>query len=173
MELLNINQTLLDCVIRSTQAGLSMTDILPDAVGASRFSTGAKDISVIVGLHGRCNGNMTLNLSENTACFLAGRLAGEEFKEMNEDTVDAICEIGNMVAGRFKDELIGTEFQFEAISLPALILGAKYELYHFKNITTASVTFEIDEISVVRIQDRFFSTTISLLGQSGSTGRPV
>ncbi len=110
---------------------------------------------------------MTLNLSENTACFLAGSLAGEEFTEMNEDTVDAICEIGNMVAGRFKDELMGSEFQFDAISLPALILGAKYDLYHLKNIITASVTFEIREISVVRIHDRFFSCTISLLGQSG------
>lgn len=170
---LNINQTLMDCVIRGTQSGLSMTGLTPDAVGASRFSTGAKDVSVIVGLHGRCNGNMTLNLSENTACFLASKLAGETYTEMNEDTVDAICEIGNMVAGRFKDELMGTEFQFEAISLPALILGAKYDLYHLKNITTASITFEISEISMVRIHDRFFSTTISLLGQSGSNGSPI
>ena len=170
---LNINETLLDCVIQGTEAGFSMTGIMPDAVGASQFNTGAKDVSVIVGLHGRCNGNMTLNLSENTACFLAGRLAGEDYAEMNEDTVDAICEIGNMVAGRFKDELMGTDFQFEAISLPALILGAKYDLYHLKNITTASVTFEIKEISVVRIHDRFFSSTISLLGQSGRNGSPI
>ena len=170
---LNINQVLLDCVIRGTHSGLSMTGIEPDAVGASRFNTGVKDVSVIVGLHGRCNGNMTLNLSENTACFLAGKLAGEEYTEMNEDTVDAICEIGNMVAGRFKEELMGTDFQFEAISLPALILGAKYDLYHLKNITTASVTFEIKEISVVKVHDRFFSSTISLLGQSGSNGSPL
>ena len=165
---LNINKTLLNCVIRGTQTGLSMTGIEPDAVGASRFNTAAKDISVIVGLHGKCNGYMTLNLSERTACFIAAKLMGDESaSKLNEDTIDAICEIGNMVAGRFKDELIGTEFQFEAISLPALILGAKYDLYHFKNITTVSVTFEIKEISVVHVQDKFFSTTIALLGQSG------
>lgn len=166
---LNINNTLLDCVIQGTRTGLSMTGIIPDAVGASRFNTASKDLSVIVGLHGSCNGNMTLNLSEHTASFLAGKLMGEEVcNDLDEDTIDAICEIGNMVAGRFKDELMGTDFQFDAISLPALILGAKYDLYHFKNITTASVTFEIKEISVIHVQDRFFSTTISLLGQSGS-----
>jgi CheY-specific phosphatase CheX len=165
---LNINPILLNCVIQGTRTGLSMTGITPDAVGASRFNTASKDVSVIVGLHGNCNGNMTLNLSEHTAAFLAGKLMGEEVSpDLNEDTIDAICEIGNMVAGRFKDELMSTAFQFDAISLPALILGAKYDLYHLKNITTASVTFEINEISVVHIQDRFFCTTISLLGQSG------
>jgi CheY-specific phosphatase CheX len=169
---LNINKTLLECVIRGTQAGLSMTGIVPDAVGASKFNSATKDISVIVGLHGNCNGNMTLNFSEHTACFIATKLMGEEeLIGLNEDIIDAICEIGNMVAGRFKEELMGTEFQFAAISLPALILGAKYDLYHFKNIITASVTFEIKEISVVHVQDRFFSTTISLLGQSGRVNR--
>ena len=164
---LNINRTLMDCVIRSTISGMSMTGIEPDPIGASRYNTASRDLSVIVGLHGQCNGNMTLNLSETTANYLAGRLIGEEISVMSEDTIDAVCEIGNMVAGRFKEELMGTEFQFDTISLPALIFGANYDLYHLKNITTAAVTFELREMSVLRVGDRFFTTSISLLGQSG------
>ncbi len=167
IEGLKINSTLTDCVIKGTLEGLEMAELAPDAVGVSRFTNSSRDLSIIVGLHGNCNGNMTLNLSKSTAVFLAGKLMGEELAELDEDTIDAVCEIGNMVAGRFKDILAGTEFEFGAISLPAFIFGGNYSLYHLKNITTVSVTFEIAEVSVVNIEDKFFTTSISLLGQSG------
>ncbi|MCP4601830.1 MAG: chemotaxis protein CheX [Proteobacteria bacterium] len=161
-----IDQKLLDCVINSTIEGLEMTEIQPDAIGASKFNTSSREITVIVGLHGQSNGNMVLNMSQHTANFIAGKLLGDELKELDEDSIDAICEIGNMVAGRFKDHLIGTEFEFSTISLPALVFGANYNFYHLKNITTVSVTFEISEVSIVHHADKFFTTTISLLGQS-------
>lgn len=164
---LTINQTLMDCVIDGTLEGLSMTGLEPDAVGVSRFQTSSKALSVIVGLHGQRNGNMTMNFSERTATFLASKLLGEEFPKFNEDAIDAVCEIGNMVAGRFKEILIGTDWQFDAISLPALVFGANYNLYHLKNITTVAVTFEINEVSVVHMNDKFFTTSIALLGSSG------
>ncbi|MGA1823758.1 MAG: chemotaxis protein CheX [bacterium] len=165
---LKINSTLVDCVIKGTLEGLQMTGLRPDAVGASRFNKAASDLSVIVGLHGQCNGNMTLNFSENTAVFIAERFMGEEIKTLDENAIDAICEIGNMVAGSFKELLEPTEFRFTGISLPALIFGANYYLYHVKNITTVTVTFEINEVSINHIHDKFFTTSISLLGQSGS-----
>lgn len=167
MKGLKINETLVNCVIQGTVEGLQMAEIEPDAVGVSRFENTSRGLSVIVGLHGEANGNMTINLSEKTAVFLANRLLGEEIDELNEDIIDAICEIGNMLAGRLKELLSNSEFEFNAISLPALIFGGAYNLYHLKNITTVSVTFEINEVSIVNVQDKFFSTSISLLKQSG------
>lgn len=167
IEKLKINQTLMACVIDGTLEGLSMTGLEPDAVGVSRFQTSSKALSVIVGLHGQRNGNMTMNFSERTATFLASKLLEEDFEKFNEDAIDAVCEIGNMVAGRFKEILIGTDWQFDAISLPALVFGANYNLYHLKNITTVAVTFEINEVSVVHMNDKFFTTSIALLGGSG------
>jgi len=163
---LNIDSTLVGCVIQGTRDGLSMAEVEVDAVGASRFNSESRDLSVLVGLHGRCNGSMTLNLSKRTAIFLASKFIGEELTDLDEDTIDAICEIGNIVAGSFKMLLKETEYEFETISLPALIFGGNYNLYYFKNITTASVTFEIPEVSVVHVADKFFSTSISLLGHS-------
>ncbi len=166
MPKLLIDQVLLDCVITGTLEGLEMAEIQPDAIGASKFNTASRDITVIVGLHGRSNGNMILNMSQHTANFIAGKLMGDEIKELDEDSIDAICEVGNIVAGRFKELLMGTEFEFSTISLPALVFGANYNFYHLKNITTVSVTFEIGEVSIVHHADKFFTTTISLLGQS-------
>ena len=163
---LKIDEKLLECVVRGTKEGLSMTQLDPDAVGASRFNAWSGDLSVIVGLHGaKESGNMTINLSERTGLFLASRLMGEELKEFNEDGVDALCEIGNMVAGRLKELLNGTEYAFHAISLPALIFGANYSLYHVKNINALAVTFELAEIPVFQIRDKFFTTSVALLRQ--------
>ncbi|MCP4676042.1 MAG: chemotaxis protein CheX [Deltaproteobacteria bacterium] len=167
MEGLSINRTLMDCAIKGTVEGVSMTGLEPDAVGVSRFITAPRELSVIVGLHGKCNGNMTLNLSKRTSTFLASKLLDENIGELDEDTIDAICEIGNMIAGRFKDLLLGTDYEFEAISLPALVFGANYNLYHLKNIVTVSVVFELEEVSILHVDDKFFTTSISLLAESG------
>ena len=165
LESLNLNLSLMDSVIKATLEGLAMTEIVPDAVGVSRFMSTPRELSVLVGLHGIRNGNMTMNLSEHTACFLASRFMGEEMTELDDDVIDAVCEIGNMVAGQLKELLLDTDYGFKTISLPALIFGANYNLYHLKNITTVSVTFEINEISIVRIRDKFFTTTIAMMEQ--------
>ncbi len=145
-----------------------MTGIEPDAVGASRFINASRDLSVLVGLHGtNCNGNMTINLSKHTATFLGSKLLGDDIDDLDEDTIDAICEIGNMMAGRFKELLKGTKYEFEAISLPALVFGANYNLYHLKNLVTVAVNFEIKEVSIIHVEDKFFTASISLLAQSG------
>lgn len=167
MQKLKINPTLMNCVIEGTVGGLSMTGIVPDAVGVSRFTTASKELSVIVGLHGSRNGNMMMNLSERTAMFLAGKLLSTEISEMSEETIDAVCEIGNMVAGQFHNLLHGTPWHFDNISLPAFIFGANYSLYHLKNIITVAVTFEIHEVSVVHMKDKFFTSSIALLGSGG------
>ncbi|MGA1868090.1 MAG: chemotaxis protein CheX [bacterium] len=167
MDKLNIDETLMNCVIAGTIEGLEMTGLEPNAVGVSRFNSTSNDLSVIVGLHGRSNGNMSLNLSKQTAIFVAERFMGEEIATLNEYAIDAICEIGNILAGRLKELLMDIKFEFSGISLPALIFGANYYFYHLKNITMVSVTFEINEVSLTHIHDKFFTTTISLLRQSG------
>jgi CheY-specific phosphatase CheX len=161
---LKINSVLMNTVIEGTIGGLAMSGIVPDAVGVNRFTTASRELSVLVGLHGKRNGNMTLNLSERTAMFLASNLLGMDINEMNEDTIDAICEIGNMVAGKFHTLLHHTPYRFDGISLPALIFGANYNLYHLKNIVTVAVTFEIKEVSVVHMRDKFFTTSLALIG---------
>ncbi len=167
MKGLQIDETLLDTVIKGTLEGLEMAEVVPDAVGASRFNTSNKNLTVIVGLHGNnTNGNVALNMSKRTATFLASKMIGEELDELDEDAIDAVCEIGNMVAGRLKELLVETDYEFSAISLPALVFGSNFSLYHLKNIVTVSVTFEISEISVIHMDDKFFTTSISLLGQS-------
>ena len=167
MNKLLIDDVLLDCIIQGTFEGLEMAEVSPQAIGASKFNSINKEISVIVGLHGENrNGNMALNLSERTAMFLAEKLMGEKVNELDDDAIDALCEIGNMIAGRLKELFIGTEHEFRTISLPAVIFGANYTMYHTKNITSISVLFELQDIPIGHMGDKFFNVSIALLTHS-------
>ena len=42
-------------------------------------------------------------------------------------------------------------------------MGGNYNLYHYKGFTTVSVTFEIEEIPMSRMEDRYFTITVSLM----------
>lgn len=167
MSKLNLDETLLDAVIDGTNEGLSMTGVKIVPIGASRFSPVARDVSVLVSLYGRQSGSATLNMTQWTATFLAGKMFMEEFAEFTDDTVDAICELGNMTAGRYKEILATTPYGFDAVSLPAIIFGANYNVYHLRGIVTVSVEFMIDEIPLVRRNDKFFTSTIGFMQTSG------
>jgi chemotaxis protein CheX len=160
---LNIDEVLLDATIRSTSEGLQMTGIAPTPVGASRFLAGDKEFSVLVSLWGDYAGSMYINLSRHAALHLAGGFLGEEISEVDDDLFDCVCELGNMVAGRFKENVRGTRFGVETISLPALIVGANYNLHHSRGIVTASVTFEIEDMPMYRMRDKFFHVSASLM----------
>ena len=55
----------------------------------------------------------------------------------------------------------------EHISLPSMLLGAYYNLYYTRGMSTVSVEFELEDIPVMHHKDRFFSTSISLLQRLG------
>ncbi len=171
--MIQIDPVLLECVERGTVEGLSMTGIVPSAVGASRYSIAGREFSVLVSLYGDQNGQMTLNLSKFTALFLSSKFLGEEKPpdEIDEDHLDALCEIGNIVAGRFKDILSKTQYHFAAISLPALVAGANFSFYHYRGLMTVTVEFEISEIPMTHVHDRVFTASISLMGTTGADRR--
>ncbi len=162
---LKIDYTLLRSVIQGTNEGLQMTGVEPVPLGASTLCHSTKKVSVMVGMVGRNNGTILVNMSEMAMLFLASKLLFEEQTELSEENVDAVCEIGNMVAGCTKEALVGTDFQVENISVPSLILGASYDVHYTQGIDTATVEFEIPDMSFVHHRDRYFSVTISLLRQ--------
>ena len=164
---LSVDETLVNTLVDATIDGLSMTGIKPIAVGASRISSARHELSVIVGLVGRNSGSMTLNLSKAAMLFLAGRLIDEEQRDIHEENIDAIMELGNMLAGCVKEQLTGTEYGIEQISLPSMIAGQSYSVMYARGILTVSVEFEISEMPVTTFSDRYFSSTVSLLKGSG------
>ena len=159
---------LIDVIIQSTGKGLEMAEVSPVPVGASRLATARHGLSVIVGLVGKSSGSVTINLAEAAMLRLTGGMLGEPQLELNDDNIDAMMEIGNIVAGAAKDVLATSEFAVREISLPSLVLGQSYSMVYARGINTVSVEFELPGMPASRLYERYFSTTISLMRRSGS-----
>lgn len=161
---LQVDEALLDAVLHGTGRGLEMTGLQPPAVGASNLFSADRSLAVMVGLVGRDSGTLTLNVSERAMLVLSGKLLGDDDqREINDDNIDAIMEIGNMIAGCSKDRLLEHGYEVHAISVPSLIFGASYDVYYARGIRTVSVQFELPAMPVAFHRDRIFSTTLSLL----------
>ena len=145
-----------------------MTEVKPVPVGASRLCTSRHTMSVIVGLVGKSSGSVMMNLSEEGMLQLTGGMLGERQTSLTDDNIDAMMEIGNIVAGAVKECLSGSEFAVREISLPSLVVGQSYTMVYARGITTVSVEFELPGFPASKQYDRYFSTTISLMRRSGS-----
>jgi CheY-specific phosphatase CheX len=162
-ETIAVNPGLLGAALLGTVQGLEMTSVVPKAVGASCLGQTRRQISVMVGLVGKSNGSVTVNMSQRAMLFLAGKLLFEEQEEITEENVDAICEIGNMIAGCAKEALQGTDYQVSNISVPSMIFGAKYDVHFTRGIDTCTVEFELPDMPFAFFDDRIFTVTLSLL----------
>lgn len=160
---LQVDESILDAVLHGTERGLEMTGIVPPAVGASNLFSADRSLAVMVGMVGKDSGTLTLNVSERAMLVMAGKLIGDDQTEINDDSIDAIMEIGNMIAGCSKDRLIEHGYDIGAISVPSLVFGASYDVYYARGIRTVSVQFELPAMPVAFHRDRIFSTTLSLL----------
>ncbi len=166
---LSLDETVVNAIVAAAASGFSMTGVAPVPVGASRISTARHELSVIVGLVGRNSGNMTLNVSRGAMFYLAECFTGEKQVEVNEENIDAVMELGNMLAGAVKEQLLTTEYHIEQISLPSMIAGQRYDVVYARGILSVTVEFEIAEMPVTAFSDRYFSITISLLKGSGQS----
>jgi len=159
---MDLNETLVDAVVRSTNAGLQMAGLSPKPVGISTLAARSQEVAVVIGLVGKRNGTVTLNLSQRAVLLLAHRFTDTEHSEVNTEVLDAVGEITNIVAGRIKGELSDPEFGIANISCPSIIIGADYHVYEFRGFQTVSVEFELEELPVIFWRERLFSTTVSL-----------
>jgi len=159
---IEIDQNLVDAVIRSTNVGLQMAGIVPKPVGCSRLPSRAQEISVLIGIVGRSYGVVTLNASRQVALRLANKFMDADIAEVNDQVLDALGEITNIVAGKLKAELVGDKHEITSISCPSIVVGADYYLHHFRGFKTVSVEFELEEVPTMFYKERFFSTTVSL-----------
>ncbi|MGC4090428.1 MAG: chemotaxis protein CheX [Polyangiaceae bacterium] len=164
---MEVDALLLHAVMHGVKTGLQMTGAKVTPVGASRLTSARHTITVMVGLVGGHSGNLALNLSEEATLMLASGLLGEPQRELNEDAVDAIMELGNMVAGAIKAPLAGTFYAISNISLPSLILGKSYSMVYTRGIKSVSVEFELCEMPFQSMNARYFSANVSLLRSPG------
>lgn len=162
MKTIGLDDTLVNALLRSTNAGFQMAGVSPEVVGVSKLAARSQEISAVIGMVGRRTGTVTLNLSGKGALHISKAFSGIPHNELHEEVLDAIAEVANIIAGRLKAELSGTSYGIDQISCPSIIIGGDYRMYHFQGFDLISLEFLIPEMPAMVLFDRFFSVTLAL-----------
>jgi len=80
------------------------------------------DITVLLSLVGRVQGNVFYGMSNQTGIKFASRIMGETFTEFNNLAQSGIAELGNVITGRASVKLAEAGYEF-TISTPTLLRG--------------------------------------------------
>jgi chemotaxis protein CheX len=83
-------------------------------------------VTVIIGCGGSISGFVVLRLSREVSLALASGLMGSPVTALDADTVDALGEIANMIAGNAKKDLPGG---LATLEIPTVLLGDPHSPY--------------------------------------------
>jgi chemotaxis protein CheX len=86
----------------------------------------------MVGLAGQLCGRFTLRSSKQSAGVMACKMLGVQLNHDEPQIWDAMGEIANMIAGNFKNKLVGLENRC-LLSLPTVVSGSDYQCRAMKN----------------------------------------
>ena len=161
--LLKLDEQLVAVIIKSAGDGLKMAGISPQPIGISKLLQSKGNVSSIIGFVGAISGSMTINTTDAAACFMAGRMVGETFTALDNQTLDGLCEIANIVAGGIKSALSASEYRFDRISVPSVVVGNNFSISHYRGMTSVSVEFELAEMPIKMGEPGLFSVNVSLV----------
>jgi len=86
------------------------------------------DITAMVGLAGQLCGVLTIRCSRETAAQMASKMLGSQPAADSQDVKDAFGEVGNMIAGNFKNKISGLGDAC-MLSVPTVITGTDYSVH--------------------------------------------
>ncbi len=102
------------------------------------------DVSGIIGITGEAVGSIALSFHRKTALKIVSDFTGEEVMGIDNDTMDAIGELTNLIAGRAKKIFSEKNIRIK-ISIPNIILGKGHTINAKKNIPSIEIPFKSEE----------------------------
>lgn len=148
----------------SVASALSMCGVKARCVGLAVVPNRESGLLTgIIGVHGKVSGFMTVNMAERVAITAVGGLLGEKYIELSSQVVDGAGEITNIIVGGAKSALAGSPWAFSQITVPSVIIGKGYQIAFARGLEFLCATFEVDDPSVIMLEDRLLQVSISLL----------
>jgi chemotaxis protein CheX len=114
------------------------TEAKPGKISLKKNAVLNYDVSGIIGLSGGARGVVSLSFPKASALKITNKFMGANHTDFNPETVDAIGELANIVAGNAKKGL--TEFNIQ-ISLPSVVMGLNHQIMEAKDVLTFVVPF--------------------------------
>lgn len=161
---LRIDETLINSLIDAAEKGFQLGEkqLQCIAVGTT-FSGQMREVTGIVGVAGRVNGTIMVNMTAPVALRLASAMLMDEFAQVDKDVLDAIAECANVIGGRLKSSLANSGYPFDHITLPSVILGQNYFISHSRGMSVVHASFEVDDDVLPMQSDRVVHVIMTLL----------
>ena len=111
----------------------------------------ATELTAIVGLAGSLCGLFSIRCSKGTGAILTQKMLNIDASESETEVMDALGELGNMLAGSFKARIPGIADTC-MLSIPTTITGADYQVHPLRG----GQRFEM----LVRCDDEFLQVIL-------------
>lgn len=161
---LKADQELVQVTHSSVQNALSMCNCSARCVGVSSVPTRDSGlVTGMIGVHGKVSGFITVNMSERMVIAAVEGLLQEQFGKLTSQVVDGAGEITNIIVGGIKSGLAKTQWAFNQITVPSVIVGSGYQIAYARGLDFTNIVFEHDDPEAVMLDDRLMSVSISLL----------
>lgn len=127
--------------LRHTFRTMLACEVRRESLTLKQDSRAKHYISGVVGLSGRAVGTVVVSFSEKVALAAASTMLMTPVAEIDAETLDAVGELTNMVAGAAKAQLEQYELR---VSLPNVVTGRDHEIHFPSNVTPIAIGFETD-----------------------------
>lgn len=131
--------------IVSTAAGV---EIHEKKSGTAENEKCISQVSGVMLLCGEKNGVLSLTMSQGTAAVLVSYMTGASPGEICiEELCDGVAELTNMIAGRAKVDLQGTDYHYN-ITPPFSIVGENYSTVYKSRVLRIFKRFTIEDMTL-------------------------
>ena len=124
---------------------MAQTDL---KVGKIAPKTDRRTAGVITGVIGMASdtitGNLILSFDEKSILGIVSRMLMEEYKELNDQVVDAVGEITNMICGGAKSELSQKSIIL-SMATPMMIRGEHIEISQLSDGDLMTIPFQTQD----------------------------
>lgn len=159
-----IDETLINAMIDSAENGFSLGGKKLECVAIGKsLPTGFGEVSGIIGIAGKVNGSILVNMSKPVALRIASAMLMEEFTTFNDDVLDSIGEVANVIGGRLKSSLANSGYPLENITLPSVIIGQNYFISHAKGMLVYHTAFHVQGSDLPMAPDRLVHVAMTLM----------
>jgi len=82
---------------------------------------------------------------------------------MGKSVIDCMGEIANLISGGVKKRLSSTDWAFNSVTVPSVIVGHNYQIAYAKGIQYLAVTFEHQNADAFLLEHRLLQVAVSFV----------
>ncbi len=161
---IEIDEVLVNAMIDAGEKGFKLGGKKLKPVGVGRMPPlFLQPVSGIIGIIGRVNGSILVNMSEPVALQVTSGILMCDFQQVTSEVLDGVAEVTNVIGGRMKSSLATSGYPLDNITLPSVIVGQNYYVNQSKGMLVFNVSFLYEDDNLPRVPERVVQVVLTLM----------